>query len=144
MFYLVSLALDPGERKNDRLPSKHLLVELVAAVLNGWVEVNHLISDPQLMNHILRIKEVRRFKSSDQICKQVSPPLVVYIVYLNLGVPSRFVADLWSFSVHVHISFVLHLSSEHLGPGFETGLKTHAQDAFNLKKISSTISLKTK
>lgn len=38
--------------------------------------------------------------------------------------------------VHVHISFVLRLSMEHLGPGLQTGLESHAKDALNLREIS--------
>ena len=51
--YLVSLALNSGKRKDDHLPGKHFLVELVATVFNRRVQVDHLVSDPQLMDHIL-------------------------------------------------------------------------------------------
>lgn len=51
---------------------------------------------------------------------------------LYFGLSSRFVADLWSFSVHVHISFVFYLTTKHLGPRFEASLKPHSKDTFNL------------
>lgn len=51
--YLISLALDPGKRKDDHLPRKHLLVELIATVFNRWVQVDHLVSNPQLMDNVL-------------------------------------------------------------------------------------------
>lgn len=54
--------------------------------------------------------------------------------HLDLGLASWFVAHLWSFCVHVHISLVFYLASEHLCPGFEASLQTHSQDAFNLGK----------
>lgn len=52
--------------------------------------------------------------------------------YLDLGFPSRFVAHLWSLSVHVNISFVLYLATEHLGPGLKASLQTHSQNTLNL------------
>lgn len=42
--------------------------------------------------------------------------------YLYLGLASRFVAHLWSLCVHVHISFVLYLPTEHLRPGLKASL----------------------
>ena len=56
-----------------------------------------------------------------------------HIAYLDLGLSSRLVSSLRGFSVHVHISPVLHLAPEHLGPGPEPGLQTHAQDPLDLK-----------
>lgn len=53
-------------------------------------------------------------------------------INLDFGLSSRFVADLWSFSVHVHISFVFYLTTKHLGPRFEASLKPHSKDAFDL------------
>ena len=43
-------------------------------------------------------------------------------------------SSLWGFSVHVHISPVLHLAPEDLGPGPETGLQTHSKDPLDLKE----------
>lgn len=64
--------------------------------------------------------------------------------YLDLGLPSRFVADLWSLGVHVYISFVFHLATEHLCPSLKTSLKAHSQDTFNLrgKTISMCFNIK--
>lgn len=53
-------------------------------------------------------------------------------VNLDFGLSSRFVADLWSFSVHVHVSFVFYLSTKHLGPRFEASLEPHSEDTFDL------------
>lgn len=53
-------------------------------------------------------------------------------VDLDFGLSSWFVADLWGFSVHVHISFVFYLTTKHLGPRFETSLKSYSEDTFNL------------
>lgn len=39
-------------------------------------------------------------------------------MYFDFGLSSRFVAHLWSLCVHVYISFVLYLATEHLRPGF--------------------------
>lgn len=61
-------------------------------------------------------------------------------MYLNLGLPSRFVAHLWSLCVHVYISLVLHLATEHLSPGLKTSLQTDSQDTFNLGKKNPNIS----
>ena len=62
--YLVSLALDPGQRKDDHLPGKHLLVKLVATVFNRGIQIDDLVSYPQLMDNILGIKK----KSEGQFC----------------------------------------------------------------------------
>lgn len=50
---LISLTLDSGQRQNDHLPSKHFLVEPVAAVLNRRVQIDDLVCDPQFMDDIL-------------------------------------------------------------------------------------------
>lgn len=50
---LISLTLDSGQRQNDHLPSKHFLVEPVAAVFNRWVQIDDLVCDPQFMDDIL-------------------------------------------------------------------------------------------
>lgn len=54
--------------------------------------------------------------------------------HLDFGLPSWFVADLWSLCVHVHISFVFYLATEDLSPSLKTSLKTHSQDTLNLKE----------
>lgn len=63
---------------------------------------------------------------------QINPPTVILDPYLDLGLSARLVADLRSLCVHVHISLVLHLTPENLGPGPEPSLQTHPEDPFNL------------
>ncbi len=53
---------------------------------------------------------------------------------LNPGFSSGFVTELRSLGVHVNISLVLHLTPENLRPGFESGLQTHSEDAFDLRR----------
>lgn len=55
-----------------------------------------------------------------------------HIGYLDLGIPSWFVAQLWRLCVHIYIGFVLYLATEHLCPGLEASLQTNSQDTFNL------------
>lgn len=43
---------------------------------------------------------------------------VIKNIYFDFGLSSRFVAHLRSLCVHVYVSFVLDLASEHLRPGF--------------------------
>lgn len=73
---LVSLALDPGKRKNDHLPGKHLLVELVATVFNWWVKVDHLVGNPQLMDNILG-------KENNMVCFNKMSAVCRYSIFSN-------------------------------------------------------------
>lgn len=85
------------------------------------------------MDNILEI-QIKRTLSTIMTLIIIQYRLTSHNFYLDLRFASRFVAHLWSLCVHVHISFVLYLTTKHLGPGLEASLQTHSKDAFNLRK----------
>jgi hypothetical protein len=57
--YLVSGMLYSGKAGDDGLPGEELLHDAAARVLDGRVNVDHLVSDPQLMDQGLEHKHYK-------------------------------------------------------------------------------------
>lgn len=86
---LVSLALNPGQRKDDRLPGKHLLVEFVTAVFNWWIQIDHLVGDSQLVDYILEMLKKQFIQECSNVYCFFCPPRgdVTITLTLILGSP---------------------------------------------------------
>lgn len=52
--YLVSLALDSGQGQDHHFPGEQFLIKFVPAVFNGWIQVNDLVGNAQLVDNILQ------------------------------------------------------------------------------------------